>query len=108
MLNARMSSGERPDSSVVSSLTRSKICATLMGRTYSAETRAKKSMSRMGALNPFYEVAPGIKVLDAAAEKAGTKVYVYSADDFALVNGMPFRSLRGVSTALPVTNDASI
>lgn len=61
-------------------------------------------MARMGALNPFFGVGSGIKALDAAAEKAGTKVYVYSVDNFALVNGMPFRSLRATSDAMPVSH----
>lgn len=32
--------------------------------------------------NPFYGKGPGIKALDIAAEKAGTKVFVYLATNF--------------------------
>lgn len=103
LLNVLMLAGVLPVSTGTSLLTRSKISAALTGRTDSDATRMKKSMSQMGALNPFFGVGPGIKALDAAAELAGTKVYVYSADNFALVNGMPFRSLRGVSSEMPVS-----
>ena len=86
----------------LSQLTRSKISSTLTGRKDSEETRKKKSMSRLGELNPFYGKGPGIKALDIAAEKAGTKVYVYSVDTFTLVNGKPFRSLRMTANSMPV------
>lgn len=59
-------------------------------------------MSRLGNLNPFYGKGPGIKALDLAAEKSGTKVYVYDVETFTLVNGKPFRSLRMTANAMPV------
>jgi hypothetical protein len=40
-------------------------------------SRVKKSESQKGAKNPFYGKGPGAKALDIAAEKAGTKVFVY-------------------------------
>ena len=46
----------------------------------------------------------GIKALDIAAEKAGTKVYVYEASSFILVNGAPFRSIRLTAKVLPISN----
>jgi hypothetical protein len=51
----------------------------LQDRTDSEITRARKSKSKQGENNPFYGKGPGIKALDIAAEKAGTKVYVYDA-----------------------------
>ena len=45
---------------------------------------------RKGILNPFYRKGPGIKALDIAAEKAGTKIYVYDITKFSLVNNKPF------------------
>lgn len=103
LLNVVMLAGVLPVDVGKSLLTRSKISASLKGRIDSDATRIKKSMSQMGALNPFFGIGPGIKALDAAAELAETKVYVYSADVFALVNGAPFRSLRAVSSAMPVS-----
>lgn len=34
---------------------------------------------------------------------SGTKVYVYSADSFTLVNNKPFRSLRSAASFLPIS-----
>lgn len=79
---------------ILSSLTRSKISASLQDRTDSEITRARKSKSKQGENNPFYGKGPGIRALDIAAEKAGTKVYVYDATNFTLMNGGPFRSIR--------------
>jgi hypothetical protein len=97
------SSGEEPrQPGTISQLTRSKISETLIGRKDSEITRAKKSISRKGILNPFYRKGPGIKSLDIAAEpvKAGTKIYVYDITKFSLVNNKPFlrSSIRSVST----------
>lgn len=78
----------------MSLLTRSKISATLTGRKDTEVTRAKKSASRMGSLNPFFGLGPGIKAVDAAAVLSGTKVYVYDVNSFTLVNNKPFRSIR--------------
>jgi hypothetical protein len=101
------SSGEDPrQPGIISQLTRSKISETLMGRKDSEITpqgRAKKSKSRKGALNPFYGKGPGIKALDIAAEKAGTKIYVYDITNFSLVNNEPFRSIRRASKVLPIS-----
>jgi hypothetical protein len=47
--------------------TRSKISATLTGRKDTDATRAKKSASRMGSLNPFFGIGPGITAVEAAA-----------------------------------------
>jgi hypothetical protein len=74
--------------------TRSKISATLTGRKDSDETRVKKSESQKGANNPFYGKGPGAKALDIAAEKAGTKVFVYDAKDFILVKWTTFSKLE--------------
>lgn len=103
LLNVLMSNTEDPRVfGALSLLTRSKISATLTGRKDSDETRAKKSESRKGALNPFYGKGPGAKAIDAAAELAGTKVYVYDVHSFNLVNGKPFRSIRATAEAMPV------
>jgi group I intron endonuclease len=94
ILNVLKSSGEEPrQPGIISRLTRSKISETLKGRKDSEVTRAKKSVSRKGILNPFYRKGPGIKALDIAAEKAGTKIYVYDITNFSLVNNKPFRSI---------------
>lgn len=102
LLNILMSSGPQPMSVGLSLLTRSKISLTLSGRQDSDETRTKKSIARIGELNPFFGKGPGIKALDLAAQKTGTKVYAYDVDTFTLVGGKPFRSLRMTSDALPV------
>jgi group I intron endonuclease len=78
ILNVLKSSGEDPrQPGIISWLTHSKISETLIGRKDSEITWAKKSKSRKGILNPFYGKGLGIKALDIAAEKAGTKIYVY-------------------------------
>jgi hypothetical protein len=61
----------------MSLLTRFKISASLKGRKETYSTRAKKSESRKGSLNPFFDKGPGLKAVEAAAELSGTKVYVY-------------------------------
>jgi group I intron endonuclease len=88
---------------IISRLTRSKISESLRGRKDSEITRAKKSKSRKGILNPFYRKGPGIKALDIAAEKAGTKIYAYDVTNFNLVNNEPFRSIRKASKILPIS-----
>lgn len=88
---------------MISLLTRSKISKTLIGRKDSEITRTKKSISRKGILNPFYCKGPGIKALDIAAEKAGTKIYVYDITKFNLVNNKPFRSIRSAAKVLPIS-----
>jgi group I intron endonuclease len=87
----------------ISLLTRSKISETLKGRKDSDITRAKKSESRKGILNPFYGKGPGIIALDLAAEKAGTKIYAYDSTNLKLVNNEPFRSIRKTSKELPIS-----
>jgi group I intron endonuclease len=95
LLNILMSASADPRvPGVLSVLTRAKISASLQGRTDSEITRVRKSNSKQGVNNPFYGKGPGIKALDIAAEKAGTKVYVYDATNFTLVSGGPFRSIR--------------
>ena len=89
---------------LVSLLTRSKMSATLSGCKDSDETRAKKSEARKGRKNPFFDKGPGIKALDIAAEKKGTKVYAYDANNFTLVDGAPFRSIRMITKIMPVSN----
>ena len=104
ILNVLKSSGDEPrQPGTISRLTRSKISETLTGRKDSEITRAKKSVSRKGILNPFYLKGPGIKALDIAAEKAGTKIYVYDITKFSLVNNKPFRSIRSASKVLPIS-----
>ena len=87
----------------MSLLTRSKISATLTGRKDTDATRAKKSASRMGSLNPFFGIGPGIKAVEAAAELSGTKVYAYDVNSFTLVNNKPFRSIRKAAEAMPIS-----
>jgi group I intron endonuclease len=87
----------------ISLLTRSKISETLKGRKDSDITRAKKSESRKGVFNPFYGKGPGIRALDLAAEKAGTKIYAYDSTNLKLVNNEPFRSIRKTSKELPIS-----
>ena len=101
-----MSSGEYlrlQTSGTISLLTRFKISESLKGRKDSEITRARKSESRKGILNPFYGKGPGIKALDIAAEKAGTKIYVYDSTNFNLVNNKSFRSIRKASKNLPIS-----
>jgi group I intron endonuclease len=103
LLNVLMTNNADPRVAGVNSmLTRSKISARLTGRKESDSTRAKKSAANIGLLNPFYGKGPGIKALNAAAEKAGFKVYVYDAATFTLVDGQPFRSLRTVAKVIPI------
>ena len=90
-------------SGAMSLLTRFKISNALKGRKDSDITRTKKSASRKGNLNPFYGKGPGLKALDIAAEKAGTKIYVYDSTKFKLVNDKPFRSIRLASKNLPIS-----
>lgn len=89
-----------------SQFSRSKISASLTGRKDSEETRAKKSDSRKGANNPFFGKGPGVKAINLAAEKLGTKVYVYDVDTFTLVNNQPFRSIRMAVKAMPISESS--
>ena len=104
LLNVLMTAGERADLPGLSLLTRSKISLSLTGKKDSEDTRTKKSISRLGELNPFFKKGPGEKALKIAAEKAGTKVYVYDFETFTLVNGKPFRSLRKAADAMPISH----
>lgn len=105
LLNVLMNSTVDPRrSDTLSSFTRSKISASLLGRIDSDITRMKKSQSRMGSLNPFFGKGPGIKALDLAAEKLGTPIYVYDAKTFTLVEGAPFRSIRMATKYMPVSH----
>lgn len=101
LLNVLMSAGVRTVSTGMSLLTRSKISASLQGHKDSEITRIIKSKSRRGDLNPFFGKGLGIAALNKAAEMAGTKVYVYSADNFAFVN--LFRSIRSTCNAMPIS-----
>lgn len=104
LLNVLMSSSNNhKDSTNLSLLTRSKISVSLTGRKDSDITRAKKSKAQKGVLNPFYGVGPGKKALDLAAEKSGTKIYVYDAENFILVNSKPFRSIRMTAKFMPIS-----
>lgn len=104
MLNVLTTAGVRDHSphprrgwgSGLSQLTRFKISVSLMGRKDSEVTRMIKSKSRMGNLNPQRTAA-----LNKAAEMAGTKVYVYTAENFAFVN--IFRSLRSTCNVIPIS-----
>lgn len=84
-------------------LTRSKISASLMGRVDSNLTKDKKSKARKGSLNPFYGKGPGKKALDLSVEKLGTKVYVYSVENFILINNKPFQSIRMTAKSMPIS-----
>ena len=53
-----MTAGERADLPGLSLLTRSKISLSLTGRKDSDDTRTKKSISRLGELNPFFKKGP--------------------------------------------------
>jgi hypothetical protein len=86
--------------SVISLLTRAKISASLQGRTDYEITRSRKSNSKQGVNNPFYGKGPGIKALDIAAEKAGTKVYVYEATNFTLVKEAPLSACLPASFSI--------
>lgn len=104
LLNVLTSTTENPRSTnILSALTRAKISASLTGRVESELTRAKKSLAQKGANNPFYGKGPGIKALDAAAELAGSKVYVYDATNFKAVEGSPFRSIRMTAKHMPIS-----
>ena len=105
LLNVLKTVGIWPQLPGLSLLTRSKISLSLRGRKDTEETRRKKSMSRLGKLNPFFGTGPGLKALDLAAEKSGTKVYVYDVDTFTLVNSKPFRSLRMARSHLEGLNE---
>lgn len=86
-----------------SMMTKAKISVALTGRVDTLATRKKKSVSRIGPLNPFFGKGPGIKALNKAAELAGTQVYVYDATTFALVNNSPFRSIRATGAVMPIS-----
>lgn len=73
-----MSSGEdswRLKSKIIFLLTRTKISKTLKGRKDSDITLKKSESRQGGVINPFYGKGPGIKALNLAAEKSGTKIY---------------------------------
>ena len=88
---------------MLSLLTRAKISVSLQGRTDSDITRARKSPSRQGVNNSLFGKRPGIKALDLAAEKLGTKIYVYDKTNFTLVNRVPFQSIRMAAKSLPIS-----
>lgn len=102
MLNVLMSANVRAVSTSISLLTRSKISAALTGSKDSEITRAKKSESRIGNLNPFFSKGPGTVALDKAVEMTGKKVYVYNTDNFTFVNC--FRSLRSTCKTIPISH----
>jgi hypothetical protein len=65
LLNVATSASDRPSTDgSVSMLIRSKICVSLVGRVDTEDTRANKRASRLGSLNPFFGIGPGIKALD--------------------------------------------
>ena len=72
------------------------LCLALPGTAWLCQTR-------MGSLNPFFGIGPGIKAVEAAAELSGTKVYVYDVNSFTLVNNKPFRSIRKAAEAMPIS-----
>jgi group I intron endonuclease len=106
LLNVETSNAGRllMSSSGPSSLTRSKISMTMMGKKDSDATRAKKSIAMTGVNNPFYGIGPGKKASDLAAELSGTKVYAYDLATFSLVNGKPFRSIRDTAKSMPISD----
>lgn len=102
VLNVLISTGLQTVSTNISLLTRSKISAALKGRKDSEVTRSKKSLSRIGNLNPFFKKGPSIIALDKAAEIKGTKVYVYDSKKyFTFVNC--FRSIRSTCLVIPIS-----
>lgn len=106
-----------------SAITRARISASLLGRIESEETRTRKSIARSGLFfflflrtkkknkskkNPLYGKSLPRHVLDAAAIKAGTPVYVYDQETFTLINNTPFRSLRDTAKNMPVSDSTLV
>jgi len=60
------------------------------------------SDSKSGKKNQYFGKSLPKATLDAAAELAGTPIYVYTEDNFTLVNEKPFRSIRDTAKNLPV------
>lgn len=87
-----------------SAITRARISAALMGHIESKETRERKSIAHLGMKNPFFGKSLPQHILDAAAIKAGTVVYVYDVATFTLVNNIPFRSLRATANRMPISD----
>ena len=44
-----------------------------------------------------------VKALDLSVEKLGTKVYVYSVENFILVNNKHFQSIRMTAKSMPIS-----
>lgn len=91
-----------PRQTTLSNLTRSKISISLTNRKDSDETRRRKSESRTGNRHPLFGIGIPKEVLDKAAEVNGTKIYVYDARTFSLVNNTPFRSIRLTAKNMPI------
>ena len=48
------------------------------------------------------------KVLNAAAEKLGIKIYVYDVKSLTLLNGIPFRSIRLTAKSLIISSPSIV
>lgn len=86
-----------------SPITRARISASLLGGTDSEQTRIRKSIARLGKNNPLYGKSLPLHVLDAAALKLGTPVYVYDQKTFTLINNIHFRSLPETAKHMPIS-----
>ena len=106
MLTGAFSLQPPKDSHSHSGITRARISASLLGKTHTAETRALMSASRSGHNNRLFGKRLPEHVLDAAAIKAGTPIYVYDLDTFTLVNGIPFRSIRDTAKYMPISTSS--
>lgn len=75
-------------------LTKIKISAAALSYRHSIQSKLKISQAHSGINNVNFGRPLPNKVLDAAAEKLGTKIYVYDVKSLTLLNGTPFRSIR--------------
>jgi hypothetical protein len=87
-----------------SALTRYKISKSLLGNIHSDNTRVLMSLKWSGANSQWYGKILPKAILDAAANRNGTKVFVYDSKSFTLINNKPFRSLRSTVKFLPILN----
>lgn len=69
----------------------------------SKETKSKMSASKTGNKNFWFNKTLPKKVLDAAAELKGTKVFAYDEKSFELINNKPFRSIRDTAKFMPIS-----
>lgn len=104
ILNILMKSSADPRLNGVSALTRYKISQSLLGKNHSDKTRTQMSINRSGKKSHWYGKRLPNKILDAAAEKKGIKIFAYDSKTFFLVNNKSFRSLRDTIKNLPISS----